>query len=104
MGVDGKLVARIFPDCDGLGKGVFGGVLCVLPVFNGGSGESIIMQVSFLVLGEILGFGKSCHVCGEDSASRIAQDSGISHFVVDWCPTVGCIGWLRPDDVVSLIS
>ena len=78
-------------------------MLCVLLVFDGGSGKLIIVQVSFLVLGEVLGFGKSRHVCGEDNASRIAQDSGLSHFVVDWCPTVGCIGWLRPYDVVSLI-
>ena len=68
MGVDGKLITRVFPGYDGFGESVFSGVLCILPVFDGGGGKSIIVQVAFLMLGKVFGFSESCHVCGEDSA------------------------------------
>jgi len=72
IGVDGELVAGVFPDFDGLDKGIFVGMLCVFPMLNGSGGKSIVVQIAFLMLGEVLGFSESGHVCGEDSAVRIA--------------------------------
>ena len=71
---------------------------------DGGGCEFVVSQVALLVLGGVFGFGKSCQVRGEDNAAWVTKEGGVNNFMVDRSSAVGCVGWLCPEDALSLVS